>query len=145
MDCRQCSFSSGTVKWGVVTVEKLSKELQGSCLMSQVYQGPGTNTWRQKPWSGLVMERKALLPRAESSQGQGQHFHWGFEALFFRVFSGAGIRSKISFCYISFCLTRTLLGRTLQLGKHVCAQDVFGTLLTKVHVCACVYITTPVA
>lgn len=47
------------------------------------------------------MERKALLPRAESSQGQGQRFHWGFEALFFGVFSGAGIRSKVSFFFLS--------------------------------------------
>lgn len=87
------------------------------------------------------MERKALLPRAESSQGQGQRFHWGFEALFFGVFSGAGIRSKVSFfCHISFCLTRALLGRTLQPGKHVCSQDVFDTLLTEVCVCACMCI-----
>lgn len=91
-----------------------------------------------------MVERKALLPRAESSQGQGQRFHWGFEALFFRVFSGAGIKSKVSlslfffFCHISFYLTRALLGRTLQLGKHVCSQDVFDTLLTKV--CVCVHV-----
>lgn len=121
-------FHLGQLKLGVVKVQKSSKALDGSCLMSQGYQVPGTNAWRQKPWSGLVMESNALLPGAGPSQGQGEHFPWGFEGLFPRVFSRARTRAKVSFRHILHWLSnKSSVRKNTSAEKSMSALGIYLT------------------